>query len=103
MSSLLQFGGKITREGVGLLFYLSSDPRSGVEDEAYLCPRDGRRHAVLYEVFRKPVGMMGHWVVFRWGGEEHVPDLSIPIPVTKIPRPARRLSDQEATTYWHSP
>lgn len=56
--------------------------------------------AKLYRVFRKPAGMFGCWVVFRWNGAEHVPDLSVPIGVKKLPRDAQALSNEEASRYW---
>jgi hypothetical protein len=58
--------------------------------------------AKLYRIWRKPVGMWGCWVVFRWNGEEHVPDLSVPIGVDKLPRDAEALTDDEAAKYWFS-
>jgi hypothetical protein len=98
MSSLLQFGGKVDpRKGVGLVFALEEEGAS-----AYDCLDCGRRHERLYEAFRKPVGMFGHWVVFRYNGAEHVPDLSIPITVAELPRGARAMTNEECSKYWHS-
>jgi hypothetical protein len=57
----------------------------------------------LYRVWRKPKGMWGCWVVFVWNGEEHVPDLSTPIAVEKLPRDAEALTDEEAAGYWFTP
>jgi hypothetical protein len=54
----------------------------------------------LYRIFRRPVGMMGCWVVFRWDNAEHVPDLSVPVTVEKLPRDAKPLTDEEAAQYW---
>lgn len=54
----------------------------------------------LYRIWRKPCGMFGCWVVFRYNGEEHVPDLSVPIGVYKLPRDAEPLTDDEAAAYW---
>lgn len=59
--------------------------------------------AKLYRIWRKPAGMFGCWVVFRYNGEEHVPDLSIPIGVDKLPRDAEPLTDEEAASYWFTP
>src|SRR5271165_3911240 len=50
----------------------------------------------LYRCWRKPVGMWGNWVVFRYNGSEHVPDLSVPISTFKLPRGAEPLTDEEA-------
>ena len=58
-----------------------------------VCPK-------LYRIFRKPAGMFGCWVVFRWGGKEHVPDLSVPIGVDTLPRDAREVPEPEACAYW---
>ena len=54
----------------------------------------------LYEVYRKPAGTFGCWVVFRWNNEEHIPDLSVPISVTKLPHDAKPISDDDAAKYW---
>lgn len=56
----------------------------------------------LYRAWRVPVGMWGNWVVFRYNGKEHVPDLSVPIAVFKLPRDAEALTQEEATRYWFS-
>ena len=63
---------------------------------------DGSKTTVpkLYEVYRKPAGTFGCWVVFRWNNEEHVPDLSVPISVTKLPHDAKPISDDDAAKYW---
>jgi len=110
MSSLMQFSGQITEQGVGLLFYLSNglkfpDGLAGAEPTVCtVCstPVVPRTHPLLYEVFRKPAGMFGVWVVFRYNGEEHVPDLSIPIEIDRIPRGARKLTQEENSKQWHS-
>ncbi len=54
----------------------------------------------LYRIWRKPVGMLGCWVVFKWNNEEHVPDLSVPISVEKLPKDVEPLTDEEAIEYW---
>ena len=56
----------------------------------------------LYRIWRKPKGMWGVWVVFQYNGKDHVPDLSVPIKVHKLPRDAEPLTDEEATKYWWS-
>ena len=126
MSSLLQFNGKIDKKkGVGLLAYkvekgpewdkyngpLSNNPSPtsttfAQPSEVFTAtrPSDGAqvRLEILYEFFRKPRGMCGHWVVFMYNGEEHVPDLSHPMGLFKIPRDARRLSEEESAERWFS-
>lgn len=66
--------------------------------------KDGkpRRAAKLYRIYRRPVGMFGCWVVFRYNGAEHVPDLSVPIAVHSLPRDAKPLTDAECAAYWNS-
>lgn len=64
----------------------------------------GKWHKVpkLYRIFRKPTGMWGCWVTFRYNGSEHAPDLSVPIHVEKLPRDAEPLTEEEAKKYWFS-
>ena len=62
--------------------------------------RAGATCPKLYRIFRRPAGMFGCWVVFRWNGKTHVPDLSVPIAVDALPRDAKPLTDIEAETYW---
>jgi hypothetical protein len=113
MSSLLQFDGKIGKEGVFLEFYLATHFKwTGANGKEYTgalteateevdCPQCGGKHPQLYVAPRKPAGIWGHWVVFRYLGEEHVPDLSIPIAVERVPRGARKLTAQENAKHWH--
>lgn len=107
MSSLMQFNGKVDRRGVHLQAYLmAKDPEQtwslGKEVETYVCPTCGREHSYIYIFIRKPKGMFGPWVVFRWNGEDHVPDLSCPMYLYKIPKDAKRLSEEESSKIWHS-
>jgi len=115
MSSLLQFSGEIKNGKVGLQFYLCPSEtvlELGIARKRMIygapmlepvpCTKCGKNHEQLYIAFRKPAGMWGHWVVFRYNGEEHVPDLSIPIAVDRIPRGARKLSPEENAEVWHS-
>jgi hypothetical protein len=44
--------------------------------------------------------MCGCWVVFRYNGEEHVPDLSVPISVDTLPRDARPMSIEDTIKTW---
>lgn len=124
MSSLLQFNGAIGKKGVQLqayrvervwtkgsydcprYFYPWSVPHtitirtwsySDREVELEHCPQCDREHPKLYGFWRRPRGMFGCWVVFRYLGEEHVPDLSIPIQLEKLPRDAKPLP----LTLWH--
>lgn len=94
MSSLLQFNGRIVGRKVGLLFQ--------VDGQEMDCATCGRKHPAIFEAFRRPRGMFGCWVIFEYNGEKHVPDLSIPITVDRLPRDAKRVDDQDASKYWHS-
>lgn len=58
-----------------------------------ICPK-------LYRIWRKPCGMFGCWVVFRYNGKKQVPDLSVPISLNVLPRDAEELTEQEAIAYW---
>jgi len=128
MSSLLQFRGTMSRRGVDLQFTLCKvvdkiigDPqtlcgpltpeqhsRDGrafilpekVDIDTFIDPETGRPLPFIWIATRKPCGMLGCWVVFRYNGEEHVPDLSIPIRVERIPRGARKLSQEESLKIW---
>jgi hypothetical protein len=112
MSSLLQFNGKVSKRGVELRFYLvdpesvynyKGEPQLSLDEiELIDCPICGKQHPQLYTAWRKPAGMFGCWVVFRYNGEEHVPDLSIPIRVAKVPKGAKKLTPEENATVWHS-
>jgi hypothetical protein len=116
--SYLQFDGPITRKrGFGLTFYLvnpvtriigqradgtSYGYDTDVDAEVETCSQCGQAHPVLYRAWRKPVGTFGPWTVFRYNGDEHVPDLSIPIRVSSLPRGSVRLTADESARYWHS-
>jgi len=119
MSSLLQFNGCIDKRGVGLEFIKSTVVKNKVigfdrgtletwttedkdYDEKHLCTVCGQLHPRMYVAFRKPCGMFGCWVQFRYNGEVHVPDLSIPITVKEYPRDAIRMSDVESSRMWHN-
>lgn len=102
MSSLLQFSGAVNTKGVGLEFYLTDTGKTlGNDTEPVSCMKCEKHHAQLYVAFRKPKGMCGCWVVFEYNGEEHVPDLSVPIAVGKVPVGARKLNAEENAEYWH--
>jgi len=116
MSSLLQHDGGRSADGrkVRLLFYkvakgpqweryhgpASYNPDPNGTTFADPCERDDDGRPVLYAVYRRPAGMFGCWVVFRWNGDEHVPDLSVPIATLKLPRDAKRLPLEDARRYW---
>jgi hypothetical protein len=119
MSSLLQFNGTVDKRGVGLEFIKSTIVKQRVfgfdrgtletwttedkdYDEKHLCTICGKLHPRMYVAFRKPCGMFGCWVQFRYNGEVEVPDLSIPITVKKYPKGAIRMSDVESSRMWHN-
>ena len=113
MTSMLQFNGRTNRfKGVELQFYLvKSVQREYAPGHSYTVDEDiervpcatcGKDHPQLYVAWRKPVGMWGCWVVFRYLGGEHVPDLSIPIAVLKVPKGARKLSLDDNSRIWHT-
>lgn len=60
----------------------------------------GTEHPTLYTFWRKPRGTFGQWVVFMYNGDEHVPDLSVPISLEQLPRDAEKVGDQAALRYW---
>lgn len=103
----MQFDGRVTKEGVGLICMLDSGKPYRERDEGN--PHnakemiEGTHLPVLYEFFRKPVDTWGAWVVFRYLGEEHAPDLSIPLTLNRLPQGATRIPDQAAIRYWLSP
>ena len=90
------------RKGVRLEFYLTQDGVSyGPPTEPIACQVCGKEHPQLYTAWRKPVGFWGAWTVFRYLGEEHTPDLSIPIAVPTPPKGAVKLSARENAAAWH--
>lgn len=102
MSSMLQFQGQIIRGRLGLQFYLTDTGKcTGKELELFTCPKCGKEHPKLAVAFRRPIDMIGCWVRFRYNGELHAPDLSVPIAVSKMPRKAQYLSEADCAKYWH--
>ena len=117
MSSLLQFSGNISKKGVQLQaslvkkvwttsrYTLAHDRSITITSFSYSykdvetehCLTCNRDHAKLYGFWRKPLGMWGQWVVFRYNGEIHTPDLSIPLSLEVLPRDAKPISLE----YWH--
>lgn len=104
MSSLLQFNGDVSYRGVGLQFVLRDKEAewNHAPAEPVPCATCGKDHERIHVAYRKPCGMFGPWVQFRYNGEIHVPDLSIPISVERLPRDAQPLSDEENERMWHS-
>jgi hypothetical protein len=118
MSSLLQHHGGRSADGrrVELMCY---QVKKGADWERYNGPDayqpnqdsttftdpvevDGNGNPVLWRFFRKPKGMFGQFVVFRYNGEDHVPDLSVPIQLFKLPRDAERVPEEVSNNYWRS-
>jgi hypothetical protein len=116
MSSLMQHTGEVSNGKVELHAYLVT---KGKDWEKYNGPDaykpspdsttftdyaelDSSGNPHLYRFWRKPAGMFGCWVVFRYNGGEHVPDLSVPISLFKMPRDAEKLSDAESVAHWKS-
>lgn len=111
----MQFTGRVDRAGVHLQAILVHrvDKHFGPEphqvyqttedNEEHLfdCPKCQKKHPRIFTFVRKPAGMMGCWVVFRYNGEEQVPDLSCPISLEKLPRDARAMTDEESAEAWH--
>ena len=108
MSSLLQFKGNTKGGKVGLQFYRTAKqendkvPLLCEPTEQVPCAICGKSHPRLWIAYRRPVGMCGCWVVFRYLGTEHVPDLSLPIPTFDIPKGAVKSTDKENANLWHS-
>jgi len=109
MSSLLQFQGKTGTKEVRLEFVKSYLPWEECrqfckpqEGESVPCCICGGTHPQVYIAWRKPKGMFGHWVVFEYNKEEHVPDLSIPIEIDTLPHDAKPLPADENSHCWHS-
>lgn len=112
MSSLSQFDGEISKQGVHLMALLDNGydivtqgykPYIECFEDIYQC-ECGKIHPAIYTFIRKPRGMWGCWVVFRWNNEEHVPDLSTPMSLKLRDRPKdlKRMSNEDASKYWHS-
>jgi len=115
MSSLLQFRGKVDREGVHIEVYKTIPGVREIEyppdkDEAvfganwaepFICSKCGRRHPILYTFARKPAGMFGCWVQFRYNGEIHVPDLSCPFGLDELPKGSKRMTQEDSEKAWH--
>lgn len=107
----MQFRGAVRPGQVGLQVYLTKTtfpypelpncPKDVDAEPLVPCKRCGQSHSQLYILWRKPRGMLGCWVVFRYNGEDHVPDLSCPHGVEKLPRDAQKLTAEENAAEWH--
>jgi len=108
--AILQFRGEIGKRGLRLLFYLVDEVEQvgavkwvkQIDREPIDCTLCDEQHPQLYAAWRRPAGTFGSWIVFRYLGQEHIPDLSIPISVKKVPRGAEKLSVKENSEYWHA-
>lgn len=100
----MQFGGRVDKSGVHLQAYkVDGEPwYRANEEHTFICPQCKREHARIFTFVRKPRGMFGCWVVFRYNGKDQVPDLSCPLGLSVMPRDARPLSFQESMEIWHS-
>jgi hypothetical protein len=119
MSSLLQFRGKVDKKGVHIEVYKTIPGRKEIEwetgtdggrptmnwgaswEETFECSKCGKIHPILYTFARKPAGMFGCWVQFKYNGEIHVPDLSCPYGVGKLPKGSKRMTQEESEKAWH--
>lgn len=126
MSSLLQHHGGRSADGkIELICYLvdkgekweryngpdAYDPSphsttfTDYREQVELQRKDGSKsmQPALYRFYRKPADMCGCWVGFRYLGEVHYPDLSVPIQLFELPKGAERLTDDEMADYWFTP
>ena len=102
--NLLQSDFRMSRrKGVRLEFTLHEDGLcyQAPLDPLVPCHICGKAHEQIWVAWRKPAGAWGHWTVFRYLGEEHVPDLSIPIAVPRPPLGAVKLSPEDSCALWH--
>jgi hypothetical protein len=111
MSSLLQFNGKVTQQGVHLEFYqvvknqpwaVTKTQTGNTADTDGIYLPGGKWLPRIWTCVHKPCGMFGCWVVFEYNGEEQVPDLSCPIAIEKLPHDARPLATDECIARWQS-
>lgn len=106
MSSLLQFDGEISEKGVRLEFVryrldIDKDIKECYLDPFVPCHICMKEHPQVGAAYRKPKGMLGQFVVFRYNGEDQVPDLSVPIDVEKWPKDTKMLNPIENSRLWH--
>lgn len=101
----MQFRGSVDGKGrVGLQFVLRADDAewNAPPAEPVDCQVCGKTHERIHIAYRRPAGMFGPWVQFRYNGEIHVPDLSIPISVSRLPKDAVALDDYANAKAWHT-
>jgi len=107
MTSLMQFQGDVGERGVQLEFIYAPSEVDRARNVFALgpdtveCTVCGKEHDRIYVAWRKPRGTMGQFVVFRYNNNFHVPDLSLPIEVHKMPRGAKPLTNEETSQRWH--
>lgn len=128
MSSLLQFNGRVLNHGVHLqcyqttpsqkyidspvwengvqigterTYYLKDSETCGDTTDGIYTP-EGKFYPRIWTFVRKPRGMFGCWVVFQWNGKEHVPDLSCPMGLFKLPKDAKPMSNEDCIKAWKS-
>lgn len=107
VTSIYQSNQPVTNKGIGILCYLYDPDKHFPDDDAiepYQCEVCHKTHPQLYRFFRKPAGIMGHWVGFRINGSLEFPDLSIPMyfKIGTLPRDAVKFSNTESSKEWHS-
>lgn len=104
MSSLLQFDGNISSRGVQLQFYRMQNGKSygSPSLDMFSCHKCGGEHELIGLAWRKPAGMFGPWVRFRYLGSTHAPDISGPIAVPAWPIGTVVQSPTESMRIWHS-
>jgi hypothetical protein len=91
------------KRGSLILVQPSSDGTSlGAVRKDYDCPVCGEAHEVLYAVRRVLADQMGHFPVFRFNGEMHPVDGTLPHTLRYVPRDAVKLTKRQAHTYWKS-
>ena len=106
MSSSLQLNGRRTAKGAVLEFYLVH-PLKDCEycqvdaEDPVICFTCGKGHPQLYRMWRKPKGMFGCWVVFRYLGKDRCPDLSCPMALEEVPYGSEKLTLEENAKAWH--
>jgi len=122
MSSLLQFRGKVDKSGVHIEVYKTIPGKKEIEwgplvetpngegvtpifganwEETFKCSKCKRKHPILWTFIRKPLGMWGPWIEFRYNGEIHVPDMSCPFGLDKLPKGSKRMTQEESEIAWH--
>lgn len=122
----MQFGGKYSSRGVHLEVYQTTPSQKFIDSPVYengvqvgtkrdyylkdsetcgditdcICMPNGKIYPRIWTFPRKPRGMFGCWVVFQYNGKEHVPDLSCPFGLFKLPRDAKPLPVDECIDRW---